>query len=137
MINFNNEYGNIINFILEKCQPSTKDYVVYKFIRSLNEYTIKDFESKESQAFLSRIKVLDLTSSDNPVYPDDYFKPYQAYIALSQYPLIREVYMINREGRAGLGTGFVSYVAGDAGQRIVRIAGLLPATMPVRIIKTE
>jgi phosphate transport system substrate-binding protein len=98
---------------------------------------ISDFESKESQAFLSRIKVLDLTSSDNPVYPDDYFKPYQAYIALSQYPLIREVYMINREGRAGLGTGFVSYVAGDAGQRIVRIAGLLPATMPVRIIKTE
>jgi len=98
---------------------------------------ISDFESKESQAFLSKIKVLDITSSKNPLYPDDYFKPYQAYIALSQYPLIREVYMISREGRAGLGTGFVSFVAGDAGQRIIRMAGLLPATMPVRLIKTE
>jgi phosphate transport system substrate-binding protein len=45
--------------------------------------------------------------------------------------------MISREGRAGLGTGFVSFVAGDAGQRIIRMAGLLPATMPVRLIKTE
>ena len=98
---------------------------------------ISDFESKESQAFLSKIKVLDITSSKNPLYPDDYFKPYQAYIALAQYPLIREVYMISREGRVGLGTGFVSFVAGDAGQRIIRMAGLLPATMPVRLIKTE
>jgi phosphate transport system substrate-binding protein len=98
---------------------------------------ISDIDDKSSQGFLSRIKVLDLTTVDNPVYPDDYYKPYQAYIALSQYPLIREVYMINREGRAGLGTGFVSFVAGDAGQRIIRMAGLLPATMPVRLIKTE
>ncbi|MFM7015625.1 MAG: PstS family phosphate ABC transporter substrate-binding protein [Bacteroidota bacterium] len=98
---------------------------------------ISDFDDKTTQGFLSRVKVLDLTTSDHPVYPDDYYKPYQAYIALSQYPLIREVYMINREGRAGLGTGFVSFVAGDAGQRIIRMAGLLPATMPVRLIKTE
>jgi phosphate transport system substrate-binding protein len=98
---------------------------------------ISDWDDKNSKGFLSKIKVMDLTTVDNPVYPDDYYKPYQAYIALSQYPLIREVYMINREGRAGLGTGFVSFVAGDAGQRIIRMAGLLPATMPVRLIKTE
>ena len=98
---------------------------------------ISDFDDKSSQVFLSKIKVMDLATVDNPVYPDDYYKPYQAYIALSQYPLIRDVYMISREGRAGLGTGFVSFVAGDAGQRIIRMAGLLPATMPVRIIKTE
>ena len=60
-----------------------------------------------------------------------------AYIALKQYPLIREVYMINREGRAGLGTGFVSFVAGDQGQRIIRLMGMLPATMPVRIVKSN
>jgi phosphate transport system substrate-binding protein len=98
---------------------------------------ISDWDDKNSKGFLSKIKVMDLTTADNPIYPDDYYKPYQAYIALSQYPLIREVYMINREGRAGLGTGFVSFVAGDAGQRIIRMAGLLPATMPVRLIKTE
>jgi phosphate transport system substrate-binding protein len=98
---------------------------------------ISDFKDPAANQFLSRIKVLDVATSANPVYPDDYYKPYQAYIALQQYPLVREVYMINREGRAGLGTGFVSFVAGDQGQRIVRMSGLLPATMPVRLIQTN
>ena len=82
--------------------------------------------------FPLKTKTDSVFSYKNPSDFIDEFAP-----ALSQYPLIREVYMINREGRAGLGTGFVSFVAGDAGQRIVRIAGLLPATMPVRLIKTE
>jgi phosphate transport system substrate-binding protein len=49
--------------------------------------------------------------------------------------LKREVYMINREGRNGLGTGFVSFVAGEQGQRIVRLAGLLPSSPYTRDIK--
>jgi phosphate transport system substrate-binding protein len=98
---------------------------------------ISDFDDPMSQKFLSEVKVLDISTVANPVYPDDYFKPYQAYIALGQYPLTREVYMISREGRSGLGTGFVSFVAGDAGQRIIRLTGLLPATMPVRIIQNN
>jgi phosphate transport system substrate-binding protein len=132
------------NSLASNCFASQSNPAVVKYVEE-NENAIgiigvswiSDIDDKSSQGFLSRIKVMDLTTVDNPVYPDDYYKPYQAYIALSQYPLIREVYMINREGRAGLGTGFVSFVAGDAGQRIIRMAGLLPATMPVRIIKTE
>jgi phosphate transport system substrate-binding protein len=98
---------------------------------------ISDFDDPTSQQFLSEVKVLDVSTAANPTYPDDYFKPYQAYIALGQYPLTREVYMISREGRSGLGTGFVAFVAGDAGQRIIRLTGLLPATMPVRIIQNN
>lgn len=97
---------------------------------------ISDHDDSRVIDFLSRIKVMALTDKANPI-PEDYVKPYQAYVALKQYPLTREVYMINREGRAGLGTGFVSFVAGDAGQRIIRLSGLLPATMPVRIINTN
>jgi phosphate transport system substrate-binding protein len=67
----------------------------------------------------------------------DYYKPYQAYIALKNYPLTRDVMIINREGRNGLGTGFASFVAGDKGQRMIRLMGLLPATMPVRIIQVN
>lgn len=126
------------------CFASESNPAVIKYVKEnknaigiIGVSWISDFESKDSQQFLSAIKVLDLTTAENPIYPDDYYKPYQAYIALNQYPLIREIYMINREGRAGLGTGFVSFVAGDAGQRIVRMAGLLPATMPVRLIKTD
>ncbi|MFM7729283.1 MAG: phosphate ABC transporter substrate-binding protein, partial [Flavobacteriales bacterium] len=64
----------------------------------------------------------------------DFYGPYQAYIALKKYPLTRDVYVISREGRNGLGTGFASFLAGDQGQRLVRMCGLLPTTMPVRII---
>ncbi len=97
---------------------------------------ISDQDDSNAQDFLSRVRVMALTDNENPTM-DDYVQPYQAYIALKKYPLTREVYMISREGRAGLGTGFVSFTAGDAGQRIIRLAGLLPATMPVRIINTN
>jgi phosphate transport system substrate-binding protein len=62
-------------------------------------------------------------------------KPYQAYIALKQYPLWRTVQITLREPRVGLGTGFASFVASDKGQRIVLKSGLVPATAPVRIIE--
>ena len=95
---------------------------------------ISDVDDAAVKEFLSRVTIVGM-GSDFAAGPGDYYKPYQAYIALNQYPLTREVYMINREGRAGLGTGFVSFVAGDQGQRIIRLLGMLPATMPVRIVK--
>lgn len=98
---------------------------------------ISDRDEPMTEKFLEGINVVSVSLTDNPESTDDYFKPYQAYIALGQYPFLREVYLINREGRTGLGTGFVSFVAGDPGQRIIRLTGLLPATMPVRIIKQE
>ncbi len=97
---------------------------------------IGDHDDMQVVDFLSRIRVMALSGKENPT-DDDFFQPYQAYISTKEYPLTREVYMISREGRAGLGTGFVSFVAGDAGQRIIRLSGLLPATMPVRIINTN
>ena len=57
--------------------------------------------------------------------------------ANKQYPFIRDVYTINRETFAGLGTGFTSFVAGDAGQRIILKMGMLPATLPIRLIKIK
>ncbi len=98
---------------------------------------ISDRDDPSAMSFLSRITVVGLTQSEKAQSPDDFYKPYQAYIATKEYPLIREVYMINREGRTGLGTGFVSFVAADQGQRLIRLSGLLPATMPIRLIKTD
>jgi phosphate transport system substrate-binding protein len=97
---------------------------------------ISDMDDSTSNNFRHSITVAalkDESSQEN----HDFYKPYQAYIALNQYPLVRDVYLTNRESRNGLGTGFASYAAGDQGQRIVRLAGLLPATMPVRIIKLQ
>ncbi|HOW32387.1 MAG TPA: substrate-binding domain-containing protein, partial [Bacteroidales bacterium] len=66
-----------------------------------------------------------------------YCKPYQGYIAEGSYPFCRDVFMVSRETFSGLGTGFASFVAGDQGQRIVRLSGLVPATMPIRLIEIK
>jgi phosphate transport system substrate-binding protein len=94
---------------------------------------ISDRQDPEVEQFLGNVKVVALSASDDSVGVE-YYQPLQAYIALKKYPLTRKLYIISREGRNGLGTGFASFFAGDAGQRIVRLSGMLPATMPVRII---
>jgi phosphate transport system substrate-binding protein len=86
--------------------------------------------------FLEKVKVVSLAPSGSGTNPE-YYKPYQAYVALKNYPLIRDVYSISREVRVGLGTGFASFIASDKGQMIVRRAGMLPATIPVRIVNTN
>jgi phosphate transport system substrate-binding protein len=47
------------------------------------------------------------------------------------------VYVISREARSGLGTGFASFVAGNAGQLIFLKGGLLPATVPIRSVRVR
>jgi phosphate transport system substrate-binding protein len=37
----------------------------------------------------------------------------------------------------GLSTGFLSFMAGDKGQRIVLKSGLMPAQKPVRMIELQ
>lgn len=95
---------------------------------------ISDFDDSTAIGFLNRIKVLGISEDPAPITTDKYYQPYQAYIAQQAYPLRRYLYIISTEGRAGLGTGFASYVAGDKGQRLILKSGLVPATMPVRVI---
>jgi phosphate transport system substrate-binding protein len=58
-------------------------------------------------------------------------------VALKQYPLRRQVIIISREARTGLGSGFATFVASDKGQRIILKAGMVPAKMPVRIVEVS
>jgi len=45
--------------------------------------------------------------------------------------------MVSRESFSGLGSGFISFVAGEKGQRIILKSGLVPATMPIRLVKVK
>lgn len=92
---------------------------------------ISDKDDSTSKEIMKKIKVVAISSDS---LPNAYYKPYQAYIYQKLYPLCRSVYIINREGRMGLGTGFAIYIASDKGQRIVLKDGLVPATMPVRMV---
>jgi phosphate transport system substrate-binding protein len=91
---------------------------------------ISDSDDPTANEFLKKVRVVYLAAEGE----SSFVQPYQAYIALKSYPLTRDVYIISREGRNGLGTGFASFAAADQGQRLVRMMGLLPATMPVRIV---
>ena len=94
---------------------------------------ISDLDTPEHRAFSESVRVAGIADTLNPG-PDDYYQPYQAYLSLKKYPFRREVYIVSREARFGLGSGFSAYMASDIGQRIILKAGLLPATAPVRLV---
>ncbi len=96
---------------------------------------ISDPQDSVSHNFLSKIKVAGVSAEGFTEGP--FMKPYQGYIAEGSYPFIRDVYVINREYFSGLGTGFASFIAGEKGQRIFLKSGLVPATMPVRLIEIK
>jgi phosphate transport system substrate-binding protein len=98
---------------------------------------ISDKDDTLSQRFLQKVKVIGLTKEtvENPM--TRYYKPYQAYVLTKDYPLVRDVFMINRQTRAGLGMGFVAFVAGEKGQRMIKLQGMVPASAPVRLIQLE
>lgn len=92
---------------------------------------ISDEDDSVSNNFLDRARVAAIAVSKDSAN----YQPYQAYLALKQYPLSRKIIVIIREARSGLGNGFLAFFASEPGQRIVLKAGLLPATMPIRIVQ--
>lgn len=129
--------------------PALLDYVAThpNAIGIVGVNWISDRDDPAAMKFLNKVRVAGITSRSHPK-PDDYIQPYQVYLAektpeqlaehpdLQNYPLRRSLYLISREARAGLGTGFASFVAGKNGQLIFQKSGLLPAQMQARIITT-
>ncbi len=108
---------------------------------------ISDQDDPKSMSFMRKVRVASITARPNPT-ANDFIQPYQVYLAektpaqlandhdLQNYPLRRNLYLIRREARAGLGTGFSSFVAQKNGQLIFQKSGLLPAQMQARIVTT-
>jgi phosphate transport system substrate-binding protein len=94
---------------------------------------ISDPQDTVTRGFLKKITVIGISPSYE-AQVSNYYQPYQAYIADKSYPLIREVYTICRESFSGLGSGFIQFIAGEKGQRIVLKSGIVPATMPIRLV---
>jgi ABC-type phosphate transport system substrate-binding protein len=88
-----------------------------------------------STVFTNKIKLVSISPPDTSKGAGDYYQPYQAYIAEKFYPLWRDVYIVSGEPRNGLGSGVIAFISSEKGQRIVLKAGLVPATMPVRLVK--
>jgi len=84
------------------------------------------------------VKVLEL---DNPTAPDSlgikgqFFSPHPAYVYQKFYPLTVDVYMYTKADIYSPGAGFIAFVISAPGQKIVQKHGLVPATMPVRLVQ--
>ena len=89
-----------------------------------------------SLSFVDKVKVMSVSTSDVAIRANSY-EPFPAYIALGYYPLTREVYVILTDYAETLPAGFVHYIAGEVGQRIIMKAGLVPGTKPTRLIQIK
>ncbi len=120
------------NVFAVNSNPEVIDYVSKNknAIGFLSVNWISDMDDSTTQNFLKKIKVVAISKKEDL----EAFKPYQAYIKTKDYAFTRDVYMINRQTRAGLGMGFVHFVAGDKGQLMILKAGLIPAIAPVRMV---
>ena len=68
--------------------------------------------------------------------PGRFYLPLQAHLHRRYYPLTRTLTCYNREVLRDVGYGFISYLTSATGQKLFLNNGLVPKTMPVRLIET-
>lgn len=87
--------------------------------------------------YVENIKVLGVDNVKFDKGAKHYYKPSQSNIATGSYPLTRKLYVLNYQGKNGLGTGFANYISAPEGQRIILKSGLLPDKIPTREIEVR
>jgi phosphate transport system substrate-binding protein len=96
---------------------------------------ISDKDDSLTMSFINKINVVAV--SQQYINDGSYYRPYQGFIYDKSYPFVREIYLISRETFTGLGSGFINWACAEQGQRIVLKSGLVPATMPIRLVQIK
>jgi phosphate transport system substrate-binding protein len=85
-----------------------------------------------------RIVIISVASAamrpDSTSAPQEYYSPAQAYVFLGYYPITCPVFIYSREVNRDISVGFISFVSSAAGQKVFQNNGLVPVTMPVRLV---
>lgn len=92
---------------------------------------ISDDDDFNTLNFLNGINVVSLATKEG----GPYYEPIASYIYTEDYPLSRDIWMINKGKRSGLNSGFVNYMVGEDGQLLVQKSDLVPAKAPIRLIE--
>lgn len=92
---------------------------------------------QELQKYVENITVLAVNNVKVDGSNKEYYKPSQSNIAMGKYPLTRKLYLLNYQGRQGLGMGFATYLSAREGQRIILKSGLLPTEIPTREVDVQ
>jgi len=98
---------------------------------------VSDKADTVSHSFLKRVKIVGISAPGHTDPKGGFYTPHPAYIAEGFYPFTREVYCINRQVYVGLAYGISSFIAGEKGQLIVLHSGMVPASMPVRLVEIK
>ncbi|RZK43812.1 MAG: phosphate ABC transporter substrate-binding protein [Pedobacter sp.] len=83
---------------------------------------------------VSDVKVMSVSNLEGEKGDGKYYQPTQNNLINGNYPFLRNIYIINCEGKNGLGTGFANWLCGRRGQLIVLKSGLGPHKIEERIL---
>jgi len=126
-----------VHFYSLKSNNEVIDYVA-KNINAIGFVSVNwicDKNDSTCRSFTNKIKIAAV--SHQVLSPGSYFRPEQGAIYDKSYPFTRRINLVSRESFKGLGSGFISWCAAEQGQRIVLKSGLVPATMPIRLIQIK
>jgi phosphate transport system substrate-binding protein len=142
---FDNAYSSTIRYFIDSAKvsalPKTGVYTLQNnndVIKYVAEH--KDYigvvgvnwlleSNKAILSYLPQIKTMGVKNLKGKKGDDQYYKPDQNNLINGIYPFLRNVYLINCEGRDGLGTGFANWLNSPRGQLIVLKSGLGPHKM--------
>lgn len=126
------------NLYAQKNNPSVVDYVsrTPNAVGIIGVSWVGNRNDTTALSFVGNIRVMSVSAS-SVATPSNSYKPYQAYVALRQYPLIRNIYALLNDPRGALPSGFYTFLTSDRGQRIILKSGIIPATQPIRIVNMQ
>lgn len=123
-------------FVLAQSQTEILDYVAaHPQAIGLVSYAVwNDTTHSHVQTAKKNIKVLEVQSKDSTGAVVS-AKLHQMNIYNGLYPLKYSLYVYTVSRKAGIAEGFVTFMAKINGQKIILNAGLVPKTMPYRVVQ--
>ncbi len=145
---FDNAYSSTIRYFTDSAKvkqlPKSGVYTlatnndVIKYVTTQKEYigvvgiNWLQESNKDILSYLPQIKIMGVKDVAGKKGGDNYYKPTQNNLINGKYPFLRNVYVINCEGKNGLGTGFANWLCSPRGQLIVLKSGLGPHELRAR-----
>jgi phosphate transport system substrate-binding protein len=139
---FDNAYSSTVRYFMDLAQIKTLPEIgVYTLkdnndvIKYIGEH--KNFigvvgvnwliaNNTDMSSYIGKVKMMGVKNVKGKKGDDAFYTPKQVNLINGIYPFLRNVYIIDCEGRDGLGTGFANWLMSPRGQLIVLRSGLGP-----------
>ena len=92
-------------------------------------YVYANEDTSGAGTFITTVKVVAMQNAKDR----QFYKPYQAFVALKSYPFTRKLYYINAESYHGLGTGFANFLGSYRGQLVFLHSHFFPLKEQITI----